>query len=162
MTLAVLLLSAGLTLSPQQADITERVVGAGQPDCLIYHPDATEAPCRPRITVTAGVNVNAWAGGEEIRLTRAAVLRLNRDEFALLFAHEVAHYLLGHKASSPEVELAADRLGAQLACRAGFNPSAGVTLFRYLAAGRSHPHRNVRRALVAAVPCGAVAASYAR
>lgn len=162
MTLAALLFSAGLTLSPQQADIVQRVVGEGKPECLVYRPDETETPCRPVFSVTAGVHVNAWANGEEIRLSHAAVMRLNREEFALLVAHEVAHYLLGHRASSPAAELAADQLGAQLACRAGYDPAVGLSLLRYLAAGSTHPRRQQRRAVILAVACQRQSATFAR
>ena len=162
MTLAALLLAAGLAFTPQQADIAERVVGASTPECLVYRPDQTQEPCRPVFAVTAGVHVNAWTKGERINLSRGAVLRLNHDEFALLIAHEVAHYLLGHRISSPEVELAADRLGAELACRAGHDPAAGLSLLKHLAAGRSHPPRAQRRAVILGVPCPQQAAAIVR
>ena len=51
-------------------------------------------------------------------------------------------------------ELAADRMGAELACRAGFDPAAGASLFRHLRPSRVHPKAGVRRAAVLAVGCG--------
>lgn len=153
MSLAAIALSAGLALSPQQADIAALVVGEGKPACIAYAPDDSPAPCRPVFAVTAGVHVNAWADGDHIRFSRAAVLRLTPAEFALLTAHEVAHYFLGHETSTVAFELAADRLGAELACRAGFRPEEGVSMLRFLAAGEDHPPRDLRRAVILAVRC---------
>jgi len=155
MSLAALALSAGLALSSQQADIAQRVASSGKPGCVAYDLDNNETPCLPAFEVTAGVHVNAWAVGERVRFSRAAVMRLTRDEFALLTAHEVAHYFLGHGKSTPEVELEADRLGAELACSAGFNPAAGISLLRYLASGPTHPPQELRRAVILSVPCRA-------
>ena len=146
-------MSAGLALSPQQVEIARQIVGEGRPDCIAYGLDDSSAPCRPSFEVTAGVNVNAWMEGGRIRFSRAAVLRLTAAEFALLTGHEVAHYLLGHETSTPEVELAADQLGAKLACQAGFRPDEGVSLLRFLAAGDDHPPRPLRRAVILAVHC---------
>lgn len=153
MSLAALALSAGLALSPLQADIVQRVVGAGKPDCVAYDLDNRAGPCAPSFEVTAGVHVNAWAVGERVRFSRAAVRQLTPDEFALLASHEVAHYFLGHDKSSPEIELEADRLGAELACKAGFSPAAGISLLRYLASGPTHPPREMRRGVILSVPC---------
>lgn len=52
-------------------------------------------------------------------------------------------------------ELAADRLGAQLACQAGFDPAAGLGLFAYLHQGSDHPPLPARIAAVLAAGCGA-------
>ncbi len=54
----------------------------------------------------------------------------------------------------PANELAADRMGAELACRAGFDPAAGASLFRHLRPSRVHPKAGVRRAAVLAAGCG--------
>jgi len=43
----------------------------------------------------------------------------NADEMALIFGHELAHFTLGHRGSTPSRELAADSLGAQYADKAG-------------------------------------------
>ncbi len=162
MSLAAFLLSAVLALSPQQVEVAARITADGQPECTLYLPDQTSLPCRPVITVIAGARVIGHSSGEVIRLTGAAVRRLNRDEFALLVAHEVAHYYLGHTASTPAAELAADRLGAALACRAGFSPAAGISVLRFAAAGRTHPRRDVRRMAILAAPCRVPAVTFAR
>lgn len=162
MPLAAIALSAGLVLSPLQADIAQRVAGEGKPQCTAYQDDERGAPCLPAFEVTAGVHVNAWAEGEHIRFSRVAVMQLTADEFALLAGHEVAHYFLGHTASSPENELAADRLGAELACKAGYDPAAGLSLLRFLAAGPTHPPRSLRRAAILSVPCTPSYRAFAR
>ena len=136
-------------------DIAMRVAGAGMPDCTSYLADGTEAPCLPSFTVRSGGSVNGWSEHGRIAFSRAALERLTPDEFALLAGHEIAHWYLGHKGSNRVDELAADRLGAQLACQAGYNPVAGVGLFRYLHAGSDHPPRAVRVAAVEGVGCAA-------
>lgn len=94
--------------------------------------------------------------GEEGGLALAGEERgITPDEFALLAGHEIAHWYLGHGRSTVAGELAADRLGAQLACRAGFDPEAGLGLFAYLHQGSDHPPRQARVATVMAAGCGA-------
>lgn len=129
------------------------------PGCARHDIDGSVGPCLPTFRVGAGVHVNARSEGEVISFTRAAVTQLTVDEFALLTGHEVAHYYLRHRDSTHANELAADRLGAELACKAGYNPAAGVTLFRHLASGKSHPRPSERTAAVLAVICTGRAAS---
>lgn len=162
MTLAAVLLSAGLALTPLHARIAEQVAGEGRPACAIHRPDGTVQPCLPSFEVKAGVHVNAWSRGDRIIFTRAAMTRLSADEFALMAAHEVAHYMLRHSASTPEAELAADRLGAQLACRAGFDPAAGVSVLRHVGSGGTHPARAERQAAILGVPCRLTGKVFAR
>jgi len=123
------------------------------PHCTTYLEDGTERPCLPSFSVRKGGEINGWSEHGQIAFSRAALERLTPDEFALLAGHEIAHWYLGHKGSTPEGELAADRLGAQLACQAGYDPAKGVGLFRYLHKGADHPPRAVRVAAVLAVGC---------
>ncbi|PLK26433.1 hypothetical protein [Novosphingobium sp. TH158] len=141
------------TLPPSHLAIALAVAGQGQPGCTAYHPDGSTGPCLPRFAIRGGGGVNGQSLGMQITFTRGATTRLTRDEFALLAAHEVAHSYLGHNGSSREAELAADRLGAQLACQAGFDPQAGTGLFRFLRSGSKHPKAEQRRAAVLSVPC---------
>lgn len=53
-----------------------------------------------------------------------------------------------------EAELAADRLGARLACQAGYDVAKGAAVYRFMSKSRAHPEREVRRAAVLAVGCG--------
>lgn len=152
--IALLTLALGLMLPPQHLEIANRVAGDGKPECLSHWQDGTIGPCLPAFAIKAGGHVNGWSIGTRITFTRAATVRLTQDEFALLAGHEIAHYYLGHDTSNPADELAADRLGAQLACQAGYDPVKAVSLFRFISAGKNHPRRAERRAAVLGVGCG--------
>jgi hypothetical protein len=158
-----LVFAAVFALGDERQAIAADLVRTGKPGCTSYGADGVEAPCRPAIALVPGRSINAWRQGAQIRITRAASQRLNRDEFALLTAHEIAHYYLGHTDNSQANELAADRLGAELACRAGYDPAAGASVLRFLRAGPHHPRRAVRLQVVLGVDCqpqaGSVSAS---
>ncbi|MFM5953625.1 MAG: hypothetical protein ACKOPE_04895 [Novosphingobium sp.] len=152
---ALILLAAALAppLPEPQRAIALAVAAPGRPHCTATAPDGTSGPCLPVFTLSSGGGVNARTLGDSIRITRGAARKLSPQEFALLAAHEVAHSWLGHDRSTHANELAADRLGAELACRAGFDPLAGLSLYRHLRSGKTHPPGEQRRATIAAVPC---------
>ena len=152
-SVAVVFLSASLSLTPARAAVVSRVLGDGKPDCLSYLPDGSQAPCIPSLLVTPDQDVHGAAKGVEIEISAGAMNRLTEDEFALLVGHELAHWFLGHHESQPATEIAADRLGATLACRAGFNAHAGATLFRYFSGSTTYPEPKRRRRAVLQVPC---------
>ncbi len=152
--LAILALVAGIPLPEPQREIALRIAGQGLPSCRSHHPGGGEGPCLPDFAMRPDGPVNGWSLGGRITFTTAATTRLSRDEFALLAGHEIAHWYLGHRGSSPDAELAADRLGAQLACQAGFDVAAGASLFRHLRPGRNHPPAERRREAVLGVQCG--------
>lgn len=129
---------------PDYRAIALRVAGTGLPQCRAYLPDGSEAPCLPRVTLRRGHAVDGWSAGGEIILTEGAVRRLSEDELALLAGHEIAHWYLGHTASTRENELAADRLGAELACRAGYDVRVGAGLFRYVRENAVYPAAEAR------------------
>lgn len=156
---ALLALAAGLQLPPQQLEIASKVAAGGRPECTSYQPDGAVGPCLPTFELGSGSRINGSSAGPLIVFTRAATEKLTRDEFALLAGHEIAHYYLGHGEGNPADELAADRLGAQIACQAGYVPAAGISLFRFFAAGQTHPHRAQRRAAVLSVRCNPQLAS---
>ncbi|MFM5916466.1 MAG: M48 family metalloprotease [Novosphingobium sp.] len=133
--------------------IARSVAGAGLPQCTSYLADGTAQPCLPSFSIRQSRQINGWSEHGRIAFSRAALERLTPDEFALLAGHEIAHWYLGHKGSNPADELAADRLGAKLACEAGYDPAKGAGLFRYLGQGTDHPPRKARVAAVLAVPC---------
>lgn len=156
----VLALASGLAMKPDNVslpppllEIAARIAGEGMPHCELTLTSGERAPCLPDFGVRRGGGVNGWSRSHTITFTRGATERLTRDEFALLAGHEIAHYYLGHTANTPANELAADRMGAELACRAGFDPAAGVGLFRHLRPSRVHPKAEVRRAAVLAAGC---------
>jgi hypothetical protein len=134
-------------------DIANSVAGEGKPACQSYRSDGTEGPCLPVFAVHRGSGVNGWSLAGRVTFSSGAITRLSNDEFALLAGHEIAHYYLGHKGSTPAAELAADRLGADLACKAGFDPVSAVSLFRYLRPSKVHPPSGERRAAVLEVGC---------
>ncbi len=153
--LALLATASASSLPPERLTIANRIAAEGKPECVSHALDGTTGPCLPEFGLVPGARVNARATGAAITFTRGAAARLTSDEFALLAGHEVAHYYLSHRGSNRHDELAADRLGAELACRAGFDPAAGATLFRHLKPGTTHPRPEARRAAVLAVRCGA-------
>lgn len=146
-------------LPPDYQAIALRVAGPGRPLCRITHADGSEGPCLPSFALSASGRINGHSRAGQITFTRGATTRLTADEFALLAGHEIAHWYLGHTgegdaASRRAAELAADRLGAQLACQAGYDVAKGTNVFRFLSKSRVHPEREVRRAVVLWVGCG--------
>ena len=139
--------------------ITHRVAGAGLDLRRSAAADGSEQPCTPAITLHPAEAVDGWGGDGRITYTRGAVTRLSADAFALLAGHELAHWYLGHRVSTRENEAAADRLGAALACRAGFDLRAGVALFRHVRETAVYPAPRVRQGAVLGAGCAANAAS---
>lgn len=142
------------TLPPDHLAIARRVAGPGLANCRTYHTDGSEGPCLPSFALKPGRAINGRSLSGHIVFTKGALIRLTADEFALLAGHEIAHWYLGHTRSTREAELAADRLGAQLACRAGYDVAKGAGVYRFLSKSRVHPDRAVRRAVVLGVGCG--------
>lgn len=153
MSISVLLLAAVAMDPTQIREVVENVAGSGKPNCIAYLADGAAGPCMPIVGISRERSINATSQGALLTFTLGAVTKLNSDEFALLAGHEIAHYYLGHMAQSLDHELAADRLGAELACRAGYDPSAGVSIFLKIEGGRSHPPAQQRRAAVLEVEC---------
>lgn len=128
--------------------IAEKVAGTGKPHCTLHHADGSVTTCRPRFSVRHSRQVNAWTFGGHIHFSSAAINRLSPDQFALLAGHEIAHYYLGHSHSSISSELAADALGAVLACRAGYRLEQATGLFQFARSSRSHPAPVQRREIL--------------
>ena len=146
-------------LPPDHLSIAQAVAGPGLPACRTYHPDGREGPCLPSFALSASGRVNGHSRAGHITFTRSATTRLTADEFALLAGHEIAHWYLGHTdegdaATRREAELAADRLGARLACQAGYDVTKGAAVYRFMSKSRVHPERTVRVKAVLAVGCG--------
>jgi Zn-dependent protease with chaperone function len=152
LTLLAAMLGANL-LPPDHLSIAMKVAGQGLPQCRMYRPDGSEGPCLPSFAVSPGNAINGRSAAGHITFTEGTTTRLTADEFALLAGHEIAHWYLGHTKSTREAELAADRLGAQLACQAGYDVAKGVSVYRFIGKSRVHPDRAVRRAVVLGVGC---------
>lgn len=121
------------------------------------------ASCKARFQLLAGGSADATSDGTWIQLsTKMADMAQSPDELAAVLAHELAHNALGHRRADPSVqrrqELAADRLMPYLMQRAGFEPSAAVTLyqrFKQISFGgilpsATHPGWSIRARAVAA------------
>lgn len=70
----------------------------------------------------------------------------NDDEMALVIAHEIAHFQLGHWTSTPTNEFAADKLGARIAAAAGYNVCRGAILIKRFKdpGSKTHPSSDER------------------
>lgn len=130
-----------------------RIIVEGKPECVSYLPDGSVQPCLPVIEIAPGNDVQGHASGPIISISRGALRKLTDDELGLLVGHEISHWYLGHSGSNVSNELAADRMGARLACRAGFDLKRAAGLFRFLRSGSTHPRKHVRRALVEGIDC---------
>jgi hypothetical protein len=151
--LAILVIATALSLPSQHMEIAVRVAGQGRPNCQSYYPDGTVGSCLPTFAVIRGSGINGGSLAGYITFTSASMVRLSEDEFALLAGHEIAHYYLDHKTNALANEIAADRLGAELACKAGYDPVAGATLFRHLRRSKIHPNSAKRYAAVSSTIC---------
>lgn len=154
LALAIEAPGAAMPLPRQQHEIALRVARPGLSQCTSHHPDGTIATCLPRFSMRPGRTINGWSAGGMIAFSTAAVSLLDADAFALLAGHEIAHWYLGHAKGTPDAELAADRLGAALACQAGFDVARGLSLFRDLHRGRNHPRPAARIAAAWQGRCG--------
>ena len=144
---------SGTALPADHLDIAIRVAGQGLPQCTTYRSDGTASPCLPQFALRNGNQVNGWNLRGHIAFTVGATRHLNRDEFALLAGHEIAHWYLGHTQSSRANELAADQLGAELACRAGFDLESASGLYQHLLSDRTHPAQKIRYDIVMQMEC---------
>jgi hypothetical protein len=159
-SIAIMIMATVSSVPSQRMEIAIRVAGEGRPNCQSYRADGTVGSCLPTFAIRRGGGINGRSLAGKITFTPAAMVRLTEDEFALLAGHEVAHYYLGHKSKAMANELAADRLGAELACKAGYDPIAGATLFRHLRPSRVHPSSETRLAGVLKVECEVSTKSY--
>lgn len=88
----------------------------------------------PRLVYDSDPSVNAGYGGSHIEVN-AGLLRFvggDSNQLALVLAHELAHYKLGHGRSTPSREFSADNLGARYMQRAGYNKCAGARFLKRL------------------------------
>ena len=133
--------------------IAARLIRAGAAE----RPDSAAWPWEVHVTSDPSMSAFCIAGGK-ILVGSAFVRRLDLDdaELAMLIAHEMAHALAGHRRARVPVtsmdadpaeetrasqvavaqEDEADRLGMQLAARAGWTPASLVGFFDKLAASQ--------------------------
>lgn len=142
-----------ISVNFQPLSIATQVAGNGAPNCVNYDLGGQEKSCLPTFYFSSNKSMNAKSIGSDIIFNMGAVNKLTREEFALLSGHEIAHYYLGHTKSSKRAELEADRLGAELACNAGFDPQQGISVFRFAYRSSSHPSVTERIEAVRSVRC---------
>ena len=120
--------------------ITLRVSAAGQSRELQFRP---ALGCPANVELVRGLEVNAWADGSRVIMSEGLLAKCaTDDDLALVIGHEMAHNLLHHRrrlaaegVTAPtllpmtealtqkvrETEEEADRVGVNLATRAGYD-----------------------------------------
>jgi len=131
--------------APSHAHLTqvwsriETAAADGEMVLEVQHPDyRAQAVLRPvwgcvyRVQVRPSAEMNAWADGRTVTLTSAYVRYAARDEdLALIIGHELAHNVLRHPLEPSRArEREADRVGAYLAARAGYDLSGAADFWR--------------------------------
>ena len=123
--------------------------------------------CRARFELSVSSNIDASSDGLTVQITSALLAKVNRDEAAVVIAHELAHNILHHQPRLQAIgvkgglmaglgrnvryyrqtETQADILSVYLLANAGYDPMAPVTFwngagkrfFSGLFSDRSHP-----------------------
>lgn len=109
--------------------VTDRLVAQAD----TFRSDARKWDWEAHLFESPQINAFAMAGGK-IGVYSGLIegLRLTDDELAAVIGHEIAHALREHvrEQVSLQAELEADRIGVELAARAGYDPRAAVSLWR--------------------------------
>lgn len=80
--------------------------------------------------------INAWTNGHEVVITTGMLKFTKSDsKIAFILGHELGHVLLGHTSGVEPIfptmnEINADKYGAYLAIRAGYNLCAGKVIWQ--------------------------------
>lgn len=90
----------------------------------------------PLVILDSGI-INAWTDGSTTTITTGLLKIIkNDDELAMVLSHEISHSLAGDVGRKGEyilqtyLEANADKLGAYLMLRAGYDPCIGKEIFR--------------------------------
>lgn len=95
----------------------------------------------PTLVYDSTDEVNASQSGFRITLNRGILKFARNDaEMALVLGHELAHYELGHRNSTPSNEYAADAQGAIYMSNAGYSICQGAELLRRFHSKGSSTH----------------------
>ncbi len=87
------------------------------------------------VIISSAKDINAWTDGVNITITTALINVIqNKDQLAFILAHEMAHYINAdvYTESIPQTlkEAHADKLGAFIMMRAGFDECKGKEVFK--------------------------------
>ena len=144
------ILPKGLVKSPEKAlNVQEvfnklaRVSGTGHMEPLL---------------ISSSDEINAWTDGQNITITKGLLRVLkNEDELAVILGHEMGHVLAGDTSRNGQtidpryLEANADKIGAYLMLRAGFDVCRGKEVMRTFqelfgddAASTTHPDHAFR------------------
>ena len=88
----------------------------------------------PPLTILESPIINAWTDGHDIVLT-TGIMKIfeNDDQLSMVLAHEMAHYMnhdiMHDDLDSATVEAHADKMGAFIMMRAGFDICKGKEIF---------------------------------
>ena len=96
---------------------------------------------RPLLVFSSDQNINAYSSSDSVIVTQGMLNITNNAELALVIGHELGHIAHGDPYSSKSAEYAADKYGAQLISKAGYNVCYAARLFIKLGypEGKTHP-----------------------
>lgn len=148
---------AMLDAAMAQAPAELRIARRGQEQTVAL---PGETGCASRVQIIAGTGLNARADGRYVQIYAPMLdFAANDDELATVVGHELAHNILRHVqrgVPGKVAEYEADRLGAWLVARAGYNVDAVVPFWtRYekqtnpgIFADGTHPSLKARLAAI--------------
>jgi len=96
----------------------------------------------PQLKFSSDKEINASATSYAITINQGMLNATNRNELALVIGHELGHYKLRHRTSTPSNEYSADALGWNYGVKAGYNMCSARSLFKKFKqyASKTHPH----------------------
>jgi Zn-dependent protease with chaperone function len=124
--------------STGSAEAAQRVLRIERDGVLRDASIRVEPGCSHPPTLFMLDSLDAYADGGRIAISSGMLRFLESDdELAVILGHELAHALLGHDGPGLHPEAEADRLGLELAARAGYDVAVAADLIRRL--GRESP-----------------------
>lgn len=123
---------------PPDRPITFSIMRGGSASAITIMPSKA---CRSRFEIVPQGRPMAHSDGETIQISSGFLARFGDSALAVIFAHELAHTILGHrervaaattgkKQVQREAEREADRLSVHLLAAAGYDPRIAPTFWR--------------------------------